>query len=645
MPTKDNYDASKIIVLDQLTAVRKRPAMYIGDTSSYGLHHLVVEIVGNAIDEALAGFCDTIEVTLNEDGSISIKDNGRGIPIDMHKTGKPAVEVILTSLHSGGKFDRNSYKVSGGLHGVGLAVTNALSERLIVEVYRDGKIHQQEYSRGKPQNKLKIIGESDKTGTIITFKPDKEIFKETNFNLRLLLKKFRQYAFLNQKLTFIINDKRKEEDRILKENEIPRKKIYYYENGLKSYIKSINKAEKILHEVISLKGKEDDIEVEVAFQYINDPQENIYAFANDIHNEEGGTHLTGFRTALTKSLNDYLTKIANEKEKTIRLTGDDVREGLTAIISIKIADPQYEGQTKIKLNNPEAIGAVRKVVEENLKLYLEEHPKEAKNVIAKTLLANRAREAAKAARDAVIRKSAFEGGALPGKLADCASKNPEECELFVVEGDSAGGPAKQGRNRHNQAILPLFGKPINSEKYRIDKVLHSDKLKDLIIALGCGIGETMNIDKLRYHKIIIMADADVDGAHIVTLYLTLFYRHLKPIVEKGFLFVAQPPLFKIEITKDEFYWVLDETERDEILSKMKAENKIPKAIQRFKGLGEMNSDQLWETTMNPEKRILKKINIDDAEEANKTFDILMGNEVLPRKKFIQANAKDADLDI
>lgn len=641
----ETYDASKIIVLEHLAAVRKRPAMYIGDTSTYGLHHLVVEIVGNAIDEALAGYCDTIEVTFNKDGSLSVKDNGRGIPVDMHKSGKPALEVIMTTLHSGGKFDRKSYKVSGGLHGVGLAVTNALSEHVKVEVQRDGKIHVQEYKRGKPITKLKVTGKTDATGTGITFRPDSEIFKETKFDLLSLLKKFRQYAYLNSGLTFIVNDKRREEDRTVKEKELPRTQKFFYENGVKSYIRSINKGEKTISNIIHLHKEVDAIDVEVALQYIDDPQENVYAFANDILNEEGGTHLTGFRIALTKTINDYLEKIATEKEKSIKLMGEDVREGLTAILSVKLAEPQYEGQTKIKLNNPEATTAVRKVVEETLKMYFEEHPKDARDVISKTLLANKARLAAKAAREAVVRKGALEGGTLPGVLADCTSKDPSKSELYVLEGNSAGGSAKQARDRFTQAILPLFGKPINSEKYRIDKVLKNEKLKFLIIALGCGIGETLNVDKLRYHKIIIMADADVDGAHITTLYLTLFFRHLRPIVDKGYLYVAQPPLYKIEVSKDEFYWIKDDHEKERILKRLLQEKKTPKAIQRFKGLGEMNADELWKTTMNPESRVLKKVTVEDAEEANRTFDVLMGNEVQPRKKFIQANAREAELDI
>jgi DNA gyrase subunit B len=642
----DIYDASKIIVLDQLEAVRKRPAMYIGDTSSYGLHHLVVEIVDNSIDEALAGFCTQIEIILNKDGSVTVTDNGRGIPVDKHKTGKSALEVIMTTLHAGGKFDQRSYKVAGGLHGVGASVVNALSEKVIVEVHsKDGKIYKQEYSRGKPLSDVHSVGKTNHTGTTTTFKPDKEIFSDTIFDLSKLLKRFRQSAFLNAGLTIIIRDKRNESQRVKNEQNIPRYLKFYYENGIKSYIKNLNQGEKVLNDIFYTHKEVDGIDVEISLQYINDPQENVFAFANNILNIEGGTHLTGFRIALTKSLNDYLEKIATEKEKDVKLSGEDVREGLTAVISVKIADPQFEGQTKMKLNNPEATPAVRKVFEESFKSYLEEHPQDAKIVLSKTLLTQKARQAAKAAREAVVRKGALDGGTLPGKLADCSSRNPADSEIFIVEGDSAGGSAKQGRDRKIQAILPLFGKPINSEKYRIDKVLQNEKLKDLIIALGCGIGETFNVEKLRYHKIILMADADVDGAHIVTLYLTLFYRHLRPIIDKQFLYISQPPLYKIEVSKDENYWIKDDDEKEKVLLNLEKKGKTAKHIQRFKGLGEMNPAQLWETTMDPDNRVLKQVAIEDAEEANKTFDILMGNDVPPRKKFIQTNAKQANLDI
>jgi DNA gyrase subunit B len=465
------------------------------------------------------------------------------------------------------------------------------------------------------------------------------------FDIRRLVKKFRQSAFLNAGLTITVNDQRSNRDRGKNYQNIPRFLKFYYENGIRSYVRSLNKGEKILHSIFYIHKEESGIDVEIALQYIDDLQESILAFTNNIHNIEGGTHLTGFRTALTKSINDYFQEIVTEKEKDIRLSGEDVREGLTAIISIKLNDPQFEGQTKIKLNNPEAIQAVRRVLETELKTFFEERPKEAKAIISKTILSNKARQAAKAAREAVVRKGALEGGTLPGKLADCSNRDPSKSELYVVEGDSAGGSAKQGRNRRTQAILPLRGKPINSEKYRIDRVLQNDKLKDLVIALGCGVGETLDLKRLRYHKIIIMNDADVDGSHITTLVLTLFFRHLKPIIEKGFLYVAQPPLYKIEVSKSESYWIKDNEERRQILEELKKKKKEPKNIQRYKGLGEMNPDQLWETTMNPANRVLKLMTIEDAQEASKTFDILMGNEVPPRKKFIQANAHKAELDI
>jgi len=651
--TTSKYDASKITVLEGLEAVRKRPAMYIGDTGIDGLHHLIKEIVDNSIDEALVqkdkgGTCDKIELILNGDNSVSVIDNGRGIPVDIHPIKKKsALEVIMTSLHSGGKFDRESYKVSGGLHGVGSAVTNALSEWMKIEVYKDGKIWTQSYKKGVPDDKVKAIKDIDpkKTGTAITFKPDKEIFKIIKFDLKRILTQYKRAAYLTGGLTFIIKDNRSDEDRG-EDNSYPRSYIYHFDGGIKSYIRDLNRSLKVINKDIFYINKElENVLVEVAIQYTDDLQERVLCFANNVLNPEGGTHLTGFRMALTKGLNDYLQSIATEKEKEINLNGEDVREGLTAIVSIKLPDPQFEGQTKIKLNNPEATHIVRKVVEDGLKTYLEENPTNAKNILNRVVLANKARRAAKAAREAVIRKGALDSTALPGKLADCSTKDPKESELYIVEGDSAGGSAKQGRDRRTQAILPLTGKPINSEKYRIDRVLGNDKLKEVIIALGTGLGETFDISKLRYHKIILMNDADVDGEHITTLMLTFFFRHLKGLIENGYVYIAQPPLYKIEVDKDEIYWVKDDEEKNILLNNLKKANKSPKHIQRFKGLGEMNPEQLWDTTMNPKHRILKQVKIEDMEEANKTFDMLMGIEVLPRKKFIQTHSKDAELDI
>jgi DNA gyrase subunit B len=644
---KGKYDASAITILEGLEAVRKRPAMYIGDSDVTGLHHLVFEIVDNAVDEALGGYANHITVTINADGSISVADNGRGIPVDIHKQkGISALEITTTLLHAGGKFGGDGYKVSSGLHGVGLSVTNALSKWMKAEVFRDGKAYIQEYDRGIPREKVKSTGQSKLTGTKITFMPDEQIFVAgTVFNLKRLHTRFRQQTYLTAGLKFtIIDDRDPELDP--KSKDVPKNYTFYFAGGVKSYVKQLNTGYKVINrDAFYVKKIQDETEVEVAFQYCDDIEERILAFANNVNNPEGGTHLSGFRMAITKSMNDYLTKVGTEKDKEIKLTGDDTKEGLTAIVSVKLHDPQFEGQTKIKLNNPETTHIVRKVVNEALDMWLEEHPRDSKEILNRVLLTNRARKAAKAAREAVVRKGALEGATLPGKLADCSSRVPAESELFIVEGDSAGGSAKQGRDRKTQAILPLFGKPINSEKYRIDKVLENDKLKTLVIALGCGIGESLNVEKVRYHKIILMADADVDGAHIVTLYLTLFYRHLRPIIDHGYLYVAQPPLFKIEVSANEFYWVKDEVERDHKVAELTAAKKTVKGIQRFKGLGEMNAEQLWETTIDPARRTLRKITIDDVAEANKTFEILMGNEVAPRKKFIQTHSKEADLDI
>jgi len=647
MSKKDNsYNASSITILEGLEAVRKRPAMYIGDSDVTGLHHIVYEIVDNSIDEALGGYADKIEINLNKDGSISVSDNGRGIPVDIHPVkGVSALEIAATTLHAGGKFDESSYKVSSGLHGVGLSVVNAVSTYMKAEVFKDGKHYMQEYKIGKPLKEVSVVGKSDESGTRITFQPDDSIFTSTQFSIKKLHTRFRQQAYLTAGVRIIVRDDRDDEDRGGETN-IPRHYAFYFQNGMKSYIKQINSSYKPVNKNIFYVHKtEDNVDVEVAVQYTTDLQERVLAFANNVHNPEGGTHLSGFRIALTKSLNDYFSTIATDKEKDLKLSGDDTREGLTAIVSVKIHDPQFEGQTKIKLNNPEVTQAVRKVVEESLKTYLGENPQDAKNIISRAVLSNKARKAAKAARDAVIRKGALDGGSLPGKLADCSSKDPTISELFIVEGDSAGGSAKQARDRNTQAIFPLRGKPLNTEKYRLDKIMNNKEIKDLVIALGTGISDTMNIEKLRYHKIVLMNDADVDGEHITTLVLTLFYRHLKPILEKGYLYVAQPPLYKVVINKDENYWVANDSKLEELTAQLKAAKKSPKSIQRFKGLGEMNPEQLWQTTMNPNSRTLKQIRIEDGEESDKIFDILMGAEVAPRKKFIQTHSKEATVDI
>ncbi|MBW7953199.1 MAG: DNA topoisomerase (ATP-hydrolyzing) subunit B [Candidatus Dojkabacteria bacterium] len=643
---KSNYDASSITVLEGLEAVRKRPAMYIGDSDVTGLHHLIYEVVDNAIDEALAGFANKVVITLNEDGSVSIEDNGRGIPVDIHPTkGISALEITTTILHAGGKFGGDGYKVSSGLHGVGLSVVNALSSKMKAEVFRDGKIYMQEYEKGVPKYRVKEAGTSDKNGTKITFLPDKEIFKTTSFNVKKLHTRFRQQAYLTAGLLINVVDNRSDEER-KETKDISRNYTFYFEGGVKSYVKQLNSGNTVVHkEVFYVKRELEDTEVEVAFQYSNDINEQVLAFANNVHNPEGGTHLSGFRMALTKSINDYLTKEAGEKDREIKLGGEDTKEGLTAIVSIKLREAQFEGQTKIKLNNPEATQIVRRVVAEALDEYLEENPRDAKLILNRTIIAHKARKAAKAAREAVVRKGALEGGTLPGKLADCSSRKPENSELFIVEGDSAGGSAKQARDRMTQAIFPLRGKPLNSEKYRIDKVIENKELKDLIIALGTGIGETLDLQKLRYHKIVLMNDADVDGEHITTLVLTLFFRYLKPIIDKGFLYVAQPPLYKVEVSKNESYWIGSDEEKESLIKDLGKKGKEIKNIQRFKGLGEMNPEQLWETTMDPERRVLKQITIEDIEEAEKTFEMLMGTEVAPRKKFIQTHSKEADLDI
>ncbi|NLZ24407.1 type IIA DNA topoisomerase subunit B [Candidatus Dojkabacteria bacterium] len=634
------YGASNIQVLQGLEAVRKRPAMYIGSTDRNGLHHIFTEILDNSVDEAIAGYCDRIWVTLHKDDSISVKDNGRGIPIEIHSQTKVStLETVMTNLHAGGKFEEGAYKVSGGLHGVGMKCTNALSEWMITTVKREGNIYQQEYRRGIPQYSVKKIGKTKEgDGTEHRFLPDKEIFTETDFNFKEIVKKCRQHAYLTAGLKITITDERVEKGKSPIIFEL------YFEDGIKSYVLFMNIDEKLINEEPFYVNKtHEGILVEAAIQYTHGMEEDVYCYTNNIINPEGGTHLAGFRTALTSAINTYAQKAELLKGVTTALSGDDVREGLSAVLSVKVTNPQFEGQTKIKLNNPEVKNAVAKIVRDELLTYLDEHPKEAKAIVDKAVLSYKAKAAAKAARDAVIRKSALESTTLPGKLADCISNNPEECELYIVEGDSAGGSARQGRDRTIQAVLPLRGKIINTHKYRVDRVLGNNEFKDITTALGVGIGTTLDTSKLRYHKIIIMSDADVDGLHITTLVLTLLYRFFKPLIEEGYIYVAQPPLHKVEIGKKKYYF-LNDGEKDLFVQEAKKAGKNPVA-NRFKGLGEMNPEQLWETTMNPETRALKQVQIIDGQEAEKTFEMLMGTEVPPRRKFIQKYATKAHLDI
>ncbi len=648
----NEYTAEAITVLEGLEPVRKRPGMYIGSTSSTGLHHLIWEVVDNGIDEAMAGFATEVRVTLLKDNMVEVADNGRGIPVEKHKvTGVSALETVLTKLHAGGKFGGGGYKVSGGLHGVGVSVVNALSSYLKAEVHRDGKIWVQEYKQGKPITKLKAIGKTNKTGTIITFQPDAEIFTETEFKWGKILDHLRQQAYLTKGITIKISDRRphhREKDY-----------VFYFEGGIKSYIKSLHRNKTTKHSTIFYVEKEiNNSQIEIALQYNDEFNETVLAFANNIYNPEGGTHLAGFRSALTRTLNTYARNQGLLKEKDPNLTGDDVREGLTAIISVKLTNPQFEGQTKGKLGNAETKGYVEQVFGEAFLTFLEEHPKEAEAIINKCILSAQARLAAKTARATILRKGALENITLPGKLADCSSRKAEECELFIVEGDSAGGSAKQGRDRNFQAILPLRGKILNVERARLDKMLNNNEIKNLVIALGTNIDDQFNIDKLRYHRIIIMTDADVDGAHIRTLLLTLFYRHFLPIITNGHLYIAQPPLYRISKGNIIKYAYSDE-EKEKIIkefggikeseAKEGNEEKTKKGkinIQRYKGLGEMNPEQLWETTMNPETRVMKKVTIEDAALADSIFDMLMGGDVAPRKNFIQTHAKKVEnLDI
>lgn len=625
---QNNYDASQIQVLEGLEAVRKRPGMYIGSTGPRGLHHLVWEIVDNSIDEALAGYCDTITIIVEKDNSITVRDNGRGIPVNMHEQmGRPAVEVILTVLHAGGKFGGGSYKVSGGLHGVGSSVVNALSEKLEVTVWRDGYEYYQPYSRGVPQADLKKIGPTDKTGTQIHFVPDEEIFTETTeYDYETLATRLRELAFLNRGLTILFIDRRGEEER---------ESTYHYEGGILSYVEHLNRSREVVHPPIFIAGEKDDIIVEVALQYNDGFASNLYSFTNNIHTYEGGTHEAGFKSALTRVINDYARKQGVFKEADSNLTGDDVREGLTAIISIKHPDPQFEGQTKTKLGNSEARTITDTVFSEYFEKFLMENPVVAKKIVEKGLMASRARLAAKKARELTRRKSALEVSHLPGKLADCSSKDASISELYIVEGDSAGGSAKQGRDRHFQAILPLRGKIINVEKARLDKILSNNEIRTIITALGTGIGEDFDIEKARYHKIFIMTDADVDGAHIRTLLLTFFYRYMRPLIEHGYVYIAQPPLYKVSQGKKVLY-AYNDKELDKILAELP---QTPKhSLQRYKGLGEMNPTQLWETTMDPETRTILQVNLEDAIEADATFETLMGDKVEPRREFIESNA-------
>lgn len=626
------YDENQIQVLEGLEAVRKRPGMYIGSTSLRGLHHLVYEIVANSIDEALAGRCDEISIVLNKDNTVAITDNGSGIPVGMHpKMGIPTIEVVHTILHAGGKFGNGAYTVSGGLHGVGASVVNALSEFMEVEVKRDGKIYKQRYERGKAVTKLLIVGESDSTGTRTVFKPDPEIFEETVFDFDAMIVRYREMAFLNKGIKIRLIDDRPE---------VPVEKFLHYEGGIVSFVQYINKDKTVLHDLpIYIEGEKDNSLCEIALQYNDRYVENIYSYANNIATTEGGTHLTGFKTAITKVINDYARKYNFVKENEKNLMGEDVREGITAIVSVKLLDPQFEGQTKTKLGNSEIRSLVEGVVTEKLASYLEENPSVAKIIMEKCLTASRAREAAKKARELTRRKSALETTTLPGKLADCTERDPALCEIYIVEGDSAGGSAKQGRDRRYQAILPLWGKMLNVERARIDKVYQNEKLLPVITALGAGIGEDFDLSKLRYDRVIIMADADVDGAHIRTLLLTFFYRYMRPLVEEGHVYIARPPLFKVYKGKEEYYAYTDqEVEEIRIRNNWRKEDYN---IQRYKGLGEMSAEQLWETTMNPETRTMMRVKMDseDSISVDETFTVLMGDKVEPRRDFIQENAK------
>jgi len=632
----NHYNANDIQILEGLEAVRRRPGMYVGGTDVKALHHLIYEVVDNSIDEALAGVCNRISVTIHEDDSVTVSDNGRGIPVDIHpERGISALQVVMTVLHAGGKFGGGSYKVSGGLHGVGVSAVNALSEWCEVTVRREGKIYFQRYERGIPQAPVKQIGtyKGDETGTSTTFKFDREIFKgDVNYRFDTLVTRFREMAFVARGVTIMLKDERED-----------REMTFHFEGGIASFVRYLNKNKEVLHEPIYGEKEIDNIDIEFVVQYTDSYAESVYTFANTINTIDGGTHLTGLRAAVTRSINDYARKIGLLKDSDPNFSGDDTREGMTAIVSIKHPDPQFESQTKVKLMNPEVQTYVQQVVGDTFSTFLEENPAAGKAIIQKCLTSARARDAAKKARDLVIRKSALESMTLPGKLADCSERDPAKTELYIVEGDSAGGSAKQGRDRHFQAILPLRGKILNTERARLDKILDNREVKSLISALGTSVGDTFDISGLRYNRIIIMTDADVDGAHIRTLLLTFFFRYMQPLIEEGHLFIAQPPLYRIS-SRNQIYYAYSDAEKDELVAKLGGMNKV--GISRYKGLGEMNPEQLWETTMNPENRTLLQVTIEDAAEADRTFDMLMGSQVPPRRRFIQTHAKEVrNLDI
>jgi DNA gyrase subunit B len=642
-PGKGDYGASNIQVLEGLEAVRKRPAMYIGDVGSRGLHHLVYEVVDNSIDEALAGHCDQISVAINEDGSITVRDNGRGIPVDMHKEGVSALEVVMTTLHAGGKFDKDTYKVSGGLHGVGVSCVNALSSRLDARVRRGGKLWEQTYHIGKPAapvHALRDMEEGEESGTEVQFWADDSIFQTTEFRFDTLAERLRELAYLNKEVYISITDLRESEN-ILTES-------YHFEGGIQEFVTYLDESKTSISDDVIYVGVEDaDVPVELAMRYNTGYTENVLSFVNNIKTHEGGTHVSGFRRALTRTLKGYADQNNLLKNVKIDLSGDDFREGLTAVLSVKVQEPQFEGQTKTKLGNSDVQGAVESLVGAHLKIWLEDHPKEAKNIVNKVVLSAQARDAARKARELVQRKNIFSGGGLPGKLADCSSRNPEECELYLVEGDSAGGSAKQARDRHFQAILPLRGKILNVEKARLDKVLANEEIKNIVTALGTGLAvgnDELDLTKLRYHKIVVMTDADVDGAHIRTLLLTFMYRQLRPLLEQGFVYVALPPLYKAKRGKQERYCWDDEELRKTIIE-LKGDSQQKVTIQRYKGLGEMNPDQLWNTTMDPAQRSMQQVKIEDAVGADRMFSTLMGDAVEPRRKFIERNAKYATIDV